>query len=134
MATASDAGTWQLGDRAVARLGLGAMRLTGSAAFDLGVPSDRTQAVAVLRCAVELGVDHVDTAAFSFSRLRSANELIASALAPYPEHLVIATKVGPSRDASGEWLPPARPARCGRSASPGSRPSSCARRWRSLRS
>jgi aryl-alcohol dehydrogenase-like predicted oxidoreductase len=107
--TADGAGTWQLGDLTVNRLGLGAMRLTGSAAFDLGEPSDRERSLQVLRRAVELGVDHLDTAAFYFSSLRSANELICSALAPYPDDLVIATKVGPGRDASGAWLPPARP-------------------------
>ena len=93
----------------VNRLGLGAMRLTGSAAFGLGSPSDRDQSIRVLRRAVELGVNHVDTAAFYFSPLRSANELINTALAPYPEDLVIAAKVGPGRDPSGEWLPWARP-------------------------
>ncbi|WP_433619118.1 aldo/keto reductase [Dactylosporangium sp. CA-139114] len=80
------------------------------AAFDpRAVPRDRESAIAVLRRAVELGVNHVDTAAFYFSRLRSANELINRALAPYPDDLVIATKVGPRRDAAGESLPRARP-------------------------
>ncbi|MFX4293726.1 oxidoreductase [Streptomyces bohaiensis] len=106
---AGAAGTWRLGDLTVNRLGLGAMRLTGSAPFHAGVPRDRSQAIAVLRRAVELGVDHIDTAAFYFSRLRSANELINSALSPYPDDLVIATKVGPSRDSSGAWAEPARP-------------------------
>lgn len=107
--TAAAAGTWQLGDLTVNRIGFGAMRLTGSAAFDLGVPSDRERALGVLRRAVELGVNHIDTAAFYFSWLRSANELIGRALAPYPDDLVIATKVGPGRDPSGQWLPLARP-------------------------
>jgi aryl-alcohol dehydrogenase-like predicted oxidoreductase len=106
---AAAAGTWKLGDLTVNRLGLGAMRLTGSAAFDLGTPRDRDQSVRVLRRAVELGVNHIDTAAFYFSRLRSANELINTALAPYPDDLVIATKVGPGRDPSGERLSWARP-------------------------
>ena len=91
---AAAAGTWKLGDLTVNRLGFGAMRLTGSAAFDLGTPSDRERSISVLRRAVELGVNHIDTAAFYFSSLRSANELINSALAPYPDDLVIATKVG----------------------------------------
>lgn len=102
---------WLLGDLPVNRVGFGAMRLpqTG-AAFEPGSPPrDRGQAIAVLRKAVELGVDHIDTASFYFSSLRSANELINSALAPYPAGLVIATKVGPSRDPAGEWRPPARP-------------------------
>ncbi|MGW8398839.1 oxidoreductase [Streptomyces lydicus] len=107
--SAGAAGTWLLGDLPVNRIGFGAMRLTGSAAFHQGIPHDRSQVIGVLRRAVELGVNHVDTAAFYFSRLRSANELINSALAPYPDDLVIATKVGPARDASGEWTAPARP-------------------------
>jgi aryl-alcohol dehydrogenase-like predicted oxidoreductase len=106
---ASTAGTWTLGDLTVNRLGFGAMRLTGSAAFSLGTPSDRDRSIAVLRQAVALGVNHIDTAAFYFSALRSANELINRALNPYPEGLVIVTKVGHSRDPSGAWLPWARP-------------------------
>ncbi|WP_370412399.1 aldo/keto reductase [Streptomyces fradiae] len=107
--SAADAGSWSLDGLTVHRMGFGAMRLTGSAAFHEGVPSDRGQALAVLRRALELGVNHIDTAAFYFSRLRSANELINSALAPYPDDLVVATKVGPARDASGEWAVSARP-------------------------
>jgi pyridoxine 4-dehydrogenase len=95
------AGTWQLGDRTVNRLGFGAMRLVGDIAGD-GPPADRARSVAVLRRAVEHGVNHVDTAAFYFTPLRSANELINTALAPYPDDLVIAAKVGPWRDARGE--------------------------------
>ena len=106
---ASDAGTWTLGERTVNRVGFGAMRLTGSAAFHLGVPSDRHLAIATLREAVRLGVNHVDTAAFYFSATRSANELINAALSPYPDDLVLVTKVGPGRDPSGEWLDFARP-------------------------
>ncbi|WP_329281204.1 aldo/keto reductase [Streptomyces sp. NBC_01451] len=107
--TADAAGTWKLGDLTVNRLGFGAMRLTGSAAFHLGTPSDRERSLAVLRKAVELGVNHIDTAAFYFSALRSANELINSALAPYGDDLVIVTKVGPYRDYAGEWATAARP-------------------------
>ncbi|MFF7952791.1 oxidoreductase [Streptomyces griseorubiginosus] len=107
--TATAAGTWTLGDLTVNRIGFGAMRLTGSAAFHLGTPSDRQRSVAVLRRAVELGVDHIDTAAFYFSSLRSANEIINSALSPYSDDLVIVTKVGPYRDWSGEWGTSARP-------------------------
>ncbi|MFD8385465.1 aldo/keto reductase [Streptomyces sp. NPDC059679] len=101
--TAAAAGAWKLGDLTVNRLGFGAMRLTGSAAFDLGTPSDRGRSIGVLRRAIELGVNHIDTAAFYFSSLRSANELINRALAPYPDDLVIATKVWPARDPSGAW-------------------------------
>jgi len=104
--TADAAGTWQLGDRTVNRMGYGAMRLMSKSD---GSPSDRDTAIAVLRKAVELGVNHIDTAAFYFSELRSANELINTALAPYPDDLVIATKVGPGRGPSGDWLPTARP-------------------------
>src|SRR5262249_13797352 len=95
---ASAAGTWQLGDRTVHRLGFGAMRLITKADVD------REQAIAVLQNAIELGVNHTDTAAFYFSSLRSANELINTALAPYPDDLVITTKVGPGRDPSGNRL------------------------------
>jgi pyridoxine 4-dehydrogenase len=106
---ASAAGTWVLGDLTVNRIGFGAMRLTGSGVFDGGTPSDRNRAIAALRRAIDLGVNHIDTAAFYFSRLRSANELINRALAPYSDDLVITTKVGPGRDPSGEWLPWATP-------------------------
>ncbi|MFI0733805.1 oxidoreductase [Streptomyces sp. NPDC021225] len=101
--TAAVAGTWNLGDLTVNRLGFGTMRLTGSAAFGFGAPSDRERSIGVLRRAIELGVNHIDTAAFYFSSLRSANELINRALAPYPEDLVIATKVWAGRDPSGAW-------------------------------
>ncbi|MEU0195135.1 oxidoreductase [Streptomyces afghaniensis] len=107
--TADAAGTWKLGDLPVHRLGFGAMRLTGSAAFHLGTPSDRDRSIAVLRKAIDLGVNHIDTAAFYFSSLRSANELINTALAPYPDDLVIVTKVGPYRAYDGEWGTSARP-------------------------
>ncbi|NUP22101.1 MAG: aldo/keto reductase [Streptomyces sp.] len=107
--TAHAAGTWELGDLPVSRIGFGAMRLTGSAAFHHGTPSDRKRSLAVLRKAIELGVNHIDTAAFYFSALRSANELINTALAPYPDDLVIATKVGPHRDYDGDWATSARP-------------------------
>lgn len=103
--------TWLLGDRLVNRVGFGAMRLpqTGGAFEPGSPPRDRDQAITVLRKAVELGINHIDTAAFYFSALRSANELINSVLSPYPHDLVIAIKVGPSRDPSGEWRPPAGP-------------------------
>lgn len=109
--TAAASGTWKLGDLTVNRVGFGAMRLPqhGEAFAADAMPRDRDQAIGVLRRAVELGVNHIDTAAFYFSPLRSANELINRALAPYPDGLVIATKVGPSRDASGQWLPHATP-------------------------
>jgi pyridoxine 4-dehydrogenase len=109
--TAAASGTWTLGDRTVNRIGFGAMRLTqyGEAFAADAVPRDRDQAISVLRRALDLGVNHIDTAAFYFSPLRSANELINRALAPYPDDLVITTKVGPGRDPSGRWLPHATP-------------------------
>ena len=93
------AGTWTLGDLTVNRVGFGAMRLPqrGPAFAPDAIPGDRGQAIKVLRRAVELGVNHIDTASFYFSSLRSANELINTALSPYPDELVIATKVGPCR-------------------------------------
>src|SRR5690242_11973751 len=109
---AAAAGTWTLGDLRVNRIGFGAMRLPQrGAAFAPGaIPGDRDQAITVLRKAVELGVNHIDTAGFYFSSLRSANELINTALSRYPDDLIIATKVGPRRDPSGDWLPQATPA------------------------
>ncbi|MFC9948274.1 oxidoreductase [Streptomyces pratensis] len=103
---ASASGTWKLGDLTVNRLGFGSMRLpqNGTAFAADGTPRDRGRALRVLRRAVELGVNHIDTAAFYFSPLRSANELINSALAPYADDLVITTKVGPGRDPSGAWV------------------------------
>ncbi|MDT0429435.1 oxidoreductase [Streptomyces salyersiae] len=109
--TAASSGSRLLGDLTVNRIGFGAMRLpqTGEALTAGAVPRDRDAATRVLRRAVEAGVNHIDTAAFYFSPLRSANELINRALAPYPDDLVIATKVGPGRDPSGPWLPHATP-------------------------
>jgi aryl-alcohol dehydrogenase-like predicted oxidoreductase len=98
---ATAAGTWQLGDRTVNRMGFGAMRLPMNAD---GTVRDRETAKQVLRRAVELGVNHIDTAAFYFHGTRSSNELINSALAPYPDDLVITTKVGPGRDPAGDFL------------------------------
>ncbi len=108
---AAAAGTWTLGDLTVNRIGFGAMRLPqrGPAFAPEAIPGDRDQAIKVLRRAVELGVNHIDTAAFYFSSLRSANELINTALSPYPDDLVIATKVGPRRAPAGDWLPLATP-------------------------
>lgn len=109
--SAAAAGTWRLGDREVRRLGFGAMRLTGNGMLgnSAGAPIDREAAVRLLRAAVDLGVNHIDTAAFYFSALRSANELINTALAPYPADLVLVSKVGPNREIGGAWRPPVRP-------------------------
>jgi pyridoxine 4-dehydrogenase len=98
-------GTGRLGDRYVNRLGYGAMQLPGFGV--LGPPRDRDLALRVLRTALELGVDHIDTSAAYGPHV--ANELIRDALHPYPDHLVIATKVGVVRDANGGWHPAAAP-------------------------
>ncbi|WP_370946262.1 oxidoreductase [Amycolatopsis sp. cg5] len=100
MTNAAAAGTWKLGQFTVNRLGFGAMRL---------MFRDRDSAIAVLRRAVELGVNHIDTAAFYFQGHLSANELINTALRPYRDDLVVTTKVGPGRDPSGVFLPSATP-------------------------
>lgn len=97
---AAAAGSWQLGGRRVHRLGFGALRLLYGPD---GRDADRSGAIRVLRRAVDLGVNHIDTAGFYFSARRSANELIATALSPYPDDLVITTKVGPARHPSGAW-------------------------------
>ncbi|MEV7555711.1 oxidoreductase [Amycolatopsis sp. NPDC089917] len=94
--------TWRLGDLTVNRLGLGAMRLTGMPWDEK--PKSREDAIAVLRRAIELGVDHLDTASFYFTPTRSANELISTALQPYPDDLVITTKVGAGRNRDGEFF------------------------------
>ena len=108
---AAASGTWPLADgRTVNRLGFGTMRLTGTGAFHNGTPRDRAASIAVVRRAVELGVNHIDTAAFYFSALRSANEIVTAALAPYSaDDILVATKVGPRRDRAGGWEKPARP-------------------------
>lgn len=108
---AADSGSWLLGDRNVYRLGLGAMRLTGTDALHAGVPRDRDTSIALVRRAIELGVNHIDTAAIYFSALRSANEIVNAALATsqYREEVVVATKVGPRRDRAGQWADAARP-------------------------
>jgi aryl-alcohol dehydrogenase-like predicted oxidoreductase len=108
--TAAAAGTWTLGDRTVHRLGFGAMRLTGTGGMGRGDDRDPEQSAAVVRRAVELGVNHIDTAGFYFSHTARANAVIRTALAPYPDDLTIVTKVGPGRDlATGEWGDWARP-------------------------
>ncbi|MFC3453320.1 oxidoreductase [Amycolatopsis speibonae] len=98
---APTAGAWRLGDRTVNRVGLGAMRLTGMPWDEK--PRSREDAITVLRRAIELGVNHIDTASFYFTPWRSANELISTALQPYPEDLVLTTKVGAGRSRDGEF-------------------------------
>ncbi|WP_164700547.1 oxidoreductase [Modestobacter sp. KNN46-3] len=97
--TAEQSGQFPLGDRAVHRIGYGAMQLAGP--HVMGPPADRDAAVAVLRRAVELGVDHIDTSDYYGPHV--TNEVIREALHPYPEQLTIVTKVGARRTAAGEW-------------------------------
>jgi len=94
-----------LAGRAVARIGFGAMQLPGPGV--LGPPRDRPAALALLRRAVELGVNHIDTAQYYGPDV--ANELIHAALHPYPEDLVLVTKVGAARDRQGRWISAQRP-------------------------
>ena len=104
--TAAAAGTIDVGgDLTVNRLGFGAMRITGQGVW--GDPPDHDQAIATLRRAVELGVNFIDTAD-SYGPDVSEN-LIAEALQPYPEDLVIATKGGYARSGPNKWTPDGRP-------------------------
>jgi aryl-alcohol dehydrogenase-like predicted oxidoreductase len=98
-------GTITLNGRTVGRLGFGAMQLPGPGVF--GPPRDRGVALAILRRAVEAGVTHIDTAQFYGPDV--ANDLIREALEPYPEDLVIVSKVGAARDNAGQWLGAQRP-------------------------
>ncbi|MDF3217852.1 MULTISPECIES: aldo/keto reductase family oxidoreductase [Mesorhizobium] len=93
--------TFKLGSRTVKRLGYGAMQLAGPGVF--GPPKDHDAALAVLREAIAQGVDHVDTSDFYGPHV--TNRLIREALAPYPQDLVIVTKIGARRGADGSWLP-----------------------------
>ena len=94
-----------LGPHTVQRIGFGAMQLAGPGVF--GPPRDREAALAVLRRAVELGVDHIDTAQYYGPDV--ANELIREALHPYPEGLALVSKVGAKRNARGAWPPAQQP-------------------------
>jgi len=97
--TAEKSGTYALGDRSVNRLGYGAMQLAGP--HVMGPPADRDAAIAVLRRAVELGVDHIDTSDYYGPHV--TNEIIREALHPYPDELTIVTKVGARRTEDGGW-------------------------------
>src|SRR5215467_15422296 len=94
-----------LAGRQVARIGFGARQLPGPRVW--GPPRHRRTALAVLRQAVELGVNHIDTAHFYGAGV--SNELIRAALHPYPDDLVLVSKVGAERDDQGGWLPAQRP-------------------------
>lgn len=93
--------TYSLGGRTVKRLGYGAMQLAGPGVF--GPPRDHAQALAVLRAAVDAGVNHIDTSDFYGPHV--TNQLIREALAPYPDDLVIVTKIGARRGDDASWLP-----------------------------
>ena len=105
--SAAAGGTWQFDNdgRPVTRMGYGAMQLAGPGVF--GPPADRDNSLAVLRRVVELGINHIDTSDFYGPHV--VNELIREALHPYPEDLVLVTKVGARRDETGAWLPAFEP-------------------------
>jgi aryl-alcohol dehydrogenase-like predicted oxidoreductase len=96
---ATSAGTFTMGDLSVTRMGYGAMQLAGPGVF--GPPKDRDACVAVLRAAVDAGINHIDTSDFYGPEV--TNQIIREALHPYPDDLVIVTKVGAERDAGGGW-------------------------------
>ncbi|MBB3558849.1 aryl-alcohol dehydrogenase-like predicted oxidoreductase [Rhizobium sp. BK512] len=101
MSTVENSGSFKLGDRVVKRLGYGAMQLAGKGVF--GPPRDRDEAIAVLREAVESGVNHIDTSDFYGPYV--TNEIIREALHPYGDDLVIVTKVGALRGSDASWNP-----------------------------
>ncbi|TFF19662.1 aldo/keto reductase family oxidoreductase [Jiella endophytica] len=101
MTDLSKAGTFKLGDKDVTRMGYGAMQLAGPGVF--GPPKDRDGALAVLRAAIEAGVDHIDTSDFYGPYV--TNEIIREALHPYPDDLTIVTKIGATRGSDGSWNP-----------------------------
>ena len=97
--------SYRLGQFSVNRIGFGAMQLPGPGV--MGPPRDHDEAIAILRRAVEWGVNHIDTAQFYGPDV--ANDLIREALHPYPDDLVLVSKVGAFRDEQGGWLPGQRP-------------------------
>jgi aryl-alcohol dehydrogenase-like predicted oxidoreductase len=101
----SPGGTCPFGDREVARLGYGAMQLAGKGVF--GPPKDRAAAIAVLRAAVESGVNHIDTSDYYGPHI--TNQIIREALHPYRDGLVIVTKIGARRGEDGSWIPAQSP-------------------------
>ena len=106
MSSVEPSGAFRLADRLVRRLGYGAMRLSGPGIF--GPPSDPKTAVAVLREAVSSGVNHIDTSDYYGPHI--TNQLIREALHPYPDDLVIVTKLGARREDDASWLPASSPA------------------------
>jgi len=106
MTDITQAGRFSLGSCSVARMGYGAMQLAGPGVF--GPPKDPAAALAVLREAVDAGVDHIDTSDFYGPHV--TNRLIHEALHPYPERLTLVTKVGAVRGDDAAWLPAQSPA------------------------
>jgi pyridoxine 4-dehydrogenase len=98
--------TFEMAGRTVKRMGYGAMQLAGPQVF--GPPKDPPAAVALLRAALEAGVDHIDTSDFYGPHV--TNQLIREALAPYPQNLTIVTKVGAIRGTDASWQPALEPA------------------------
>jgi aryl-alcohol dehydrogenase-like predicted oxidoreductase len=105
MSIIDQSGTFTLGNRSVKRLGYGAMQLAGPDVF--GPPKDRAAALAVLREAVAHGVDHIDTSDFYGPHV--TNQIIREALHPFPDDLVIVTKIGARRGADASWIPAMSP-------------------------
>jgi pyridoxine 4-dehydrogenase len=105
MTDISRAGAFTLGDRSVRRMGYGAMQLAGPGVF--GPPKDKPAALAVLREAIASGVNHIDTSDFYGPHV--TNQLIREALAPYPDELVIVTKLGAARGEDASWNPAQSP-------------------------
>jgi len=101
MTSISNVGTFNLGDRTVKRIGYGAMQLAGPGVF--GPPKDRHAAIAVLREAIASGINHIDTSDFYGPHV--TNQIIREALAPYPDDLLIVTKIGAKRGTDGSWNP-----------------------------
>jgi pyridoxine 4-dehydrogenase len=105
MSNFTPVGTFPLGGRPVHRVGYGAMQLAGPGVF--GPPKDRSAAIAVLREAVAAGVNHIDTSDFYGPHV--TNQIIREALHPYPDDLVIVTKVGAVRGEDASWIPAPEP-------------------------
>src|SRR4051812_39353638 len=99
--SAHQSGTFSLGNHTVNRLGYGAMQLAGPGVF--GPPRDMNAAITVLREAVTMGVNHIDTSDYYGPHI--TNQIIRQALHPYPDNLVIVTKVGARRPEDGSWVP-----------------------------
>ncbi|HCU0188744.1 TPA: aldo/keto reductase family oxidoreductase [Citrobacter koseri] len=106
MASHGNSATFSLGSRQVKRLGYGAMQLAGPGVF--GPPRDRHVALTVLREAISLGVNHIDTSDFYGPHV--TNQIIREALHPYPDDLAIVTKIGARRGEDASWLPAFSPA------------------------